>query len=227
MAREAARPSFNLWRTKVLSTLQMGVGEERLKLYFTAAGSAEIQQIHHSELAAPQAGEYSCAFLGPDGKEVEETVSYQPPAAAPVRGADEFWQRRYQNLIEDIDASRARAEARCKDLEAERILLTSSFDEVSAQLRHANARIADLEGELEDSSLIDEETGSLILEAIDRFMGAGETKERVLRLMDAIDKDPKLAERLLKAAPDLVTDVYEACGFEPARDTPGNTSVKE
>lgn len=211
--RRDAPLSFVGWRQKVQATLNMGVGEDRLRFYYKSP-EGEEEQIHHSELNAPKSGLYTCVFVRPDGNEEESSARYQAPIERPVRRPEDFVQRKYETLIEDIDQSRARAEARVRELEAERAHDKQAMDDLERRLRSAEARVQELELELQNSDLLDDETATLILQAVEMWTGAGETRDRVLALLDGIQREPKLAERLLKAVPDLVSDVYSVLGFE-------------
>lgn len=195
--------SFFQWRKKVSGALALD--PKRVTLLFTAP-TGQVYSIEPEELQNPQPGSYTAKLLDSNGGEQEVTADYEVAGDRPVRRAPEdTFIARYERMADDMEHARRAAEGRAQAAEAEKFAALELVASQQKRIFELEQRVFELSSQGEP--LFDDDTATLILAAIDHWLGAAALRGQVQQLLGAIEQDPKAAERIVRRVPDLIADL--------------------
>jgi hypothetical protein len=204
------QPSFFQWRKKVNAAL--AIDPSRVTLMFTGADGRTLS-IEPEELQTPQVGTYTAKVTSAGGTLQEICADFETPQERPLRrSSEDMFFARYERMADDLENARLAAEARARAAESEKL---AALETVAAQYR----RIQELEHQVEEleqrgEGLLDDDTALLLLEAVDRWTGANELRGQVAELLSAIERDPRVADRIVRRVPELIAALVEAVKAE-------------
>jgi hypothetical protein len=137
------------------------------------------------------------------------TADYEVIPERPIRRPPEDTMiGRYERMADDMEHARLAAEGRARAAEAEKFAALELVSSQQKRIFELEQRIFELEAQNE--SLLDDDTAVLILQAIDQWTGAVEMRGQVAQLLEAMEQDPRAAERIIRKVPGVVAELVLA-----------------